>query len=254
MLTNAKIKQIRSLKQKKFREILGQYLIQGEKIVSDAVASGEIPELILAQQDVINKHPGWTEKTEVEAATAKQLDQMSSLKNAPGVLAVMSVKSEYLDENRLAGELCLGLDCIQDPGNMGAILRIADWFGINDVLCSEDTADCYNPKVVQASMGALFRVRVHYVNLQKFIAGLRSRGEYPVYGTFMNGKSVYEMNAVNKGMLLMGNEGNGISSDLTNYCSHKLAIPPFPRQRNEMESLNIAVAAGIFCAEFRRHA
>ncbi len=254
MLTNAKIKQIRSLKQKKFREKHDQYLIQGEKIVSDAIASGEIPVLIVAVPGLIEKHVEWAEKTSVEAASDKQLDQMSSLKNAPDVLAVMPMKSGKPDEDRLAGELCIGLDCIQDPGNMGAILRIADWFGINDVLCSEDTADVFNPKVVQASMGALFRVRVHYVNLEESIRRLRSRGEYPVYGTFMDGESVYGINPVNRGMLLMGNEGKGISPELTVHCSHKLAIPPFPRQRNAMESLNIAVAAGIFCSEFRRNA
>jgi TrmH family RNA methyltransferase len=145
--------------------------------------------------------------------------------------------------------LCLALDDVQDPGNLGTIIRIADWFGIEDIFCSRGTVDVYNPKVVQATMGAIARVRVHYVDLPEFIA---SMGSTPVYGTFLDGKDMYGCQLSGNGLIVMGNEGNGISGEIERMVNNKLYIPNYPAERATSESLNVAVATAIVCAEFRR--
>ncbi|MGC9331167.1 MAG: TrmH family RNA methyltransferase [Bacteroidales bacterium] len=253
MLTHAKIKQFQSLQQKKYRLIYKQYLIQGEKIVNEALRTGNQPDYLLANEQTLKTHPEWESHRGFELANEKQLSRISSLKTPPNVIAVMPYDEPYLDVNTLINSLSIGLECIRDPGNLGTIIRIADWFGIKDVLCSEDTVDVTNPKVVQASMGSLFRVRVHYVDLALQIQTIRaSTDNYTVYGTFMDGDSVYDKKLKNKGLLLMGNEGQGISQALEPLCDEKICIPGYMREGAGIDSLNISVAAGIFCSEFRR--
>jgi len=145
--------------------------------------------------------------------------------------------------------LCLALDEVQDPGNLGTIIRIADWFGIEHIFCSQGTADVYNPKVVQATMGALARVHVHYVNLSELIDSLP---DIPVYGTFLDGTNIYEQELSQTGIIVMGNEGNGISPEVRKVINRRLYIPNYPANRPTSESLNVAVATAITCAEFRR--
>ena len=140
---------------------------------------------------------------------------------------------------------------MQNPGNLGTIIRLADWFGIRDVVCSTDSADCFNPKVVQATMGAILRVRVHYVDLERFLSDARSSG-IPVYGTFLEGENLYDTPLTPTGILLMGNEGRGVSEACARHVNRKLFIPPYPADRRATESLNVAMATGIACAEFRR--
>ena len=139
---------------------------------------------------------------------------------------------------------------MQDPGNLGTIIRIADWFGIRQLFCSPDTADCYNPKVVQATMGSLARVNISYCQLDHLIESLPP--DVPIYGTLLDGDNIYEADLQKGGLLVMGNEGNGISPELRQRVTHRLLIPPYPGDRQTAESLNVATATAICCAEFRR--
>ena len=147
----------------------------------------------------------------------------------------------------------LALDDVQNPGNLGTIVRLADWFGIGDVVCSEATADCFNPKVVQATMGAILRVRVHYCDLEAYLAAERAAGT-PIYGTFLEGDDIYRTQLTPTGIVLMGNEGRGVTPACAAQVTRKLFIPPYPAERHATESLNVAMATGIVCAEFRRQA
>ena len=154
---------------------------------------------------------------------------------------------------RQPGWLTLALDDVQNPGNLGTIVRLADWFGIGDVVCSEATADCFNPKVVQATMGAILRVRVHYCDLEAYLAAERAAGT-PIYGTFLEGDDIYRTQLTPTGIVLMGNEGRGVTPACAAQVTRKLFIPPYPAERHATESLNVAMATGIVCAEFRRQA
>ncbi|WP_424036808.1 RNA methyltransferase, partial [Prevotella histicola] len=147
-------------------------------------------------------------------------------------------------------KLVLALDGVQDPGNLGTIIRIADWFGIEDILCSHDTVDCWNPKVVQATMGSIARIKLHYTDLIKMVDDLPS--DYPVYATLLDGNNIYDQPLSHYGMIIMGNEGNGISPELRKRINRKLFIPNYPQERETAESLNVAIATSIVCAEFRR--
>jgi len=145
----------------------------------------------------------------------------------------------------------LALDGVQNPGNLGTIIRLADWFGISDIYCSPDTADCYNPKVVQATMGAILRVRVHYLPLADFLAKTAAE-KTPVYGTMLDGENIYSTTLSANGVIVMGNEGKGVSEECARSFTHRLLIPSYPPERQGSESLNVAMATGIVCAEFRR--
>ncbi len=156
-----------------------------------------------------------------------------------------------LETETLKGRLTLALDDVQNPGNLGTIIRLADWFGITDIVCSPGSADCFNPKVVQATMGAVIRVRVHYTALAACLAAAAAR-EIPVYGTFLEGENIYGTELTPEGIVVMGNEGRGVTEPVARAVTRKLFIPPWPADRRGSESLNVAVATGIICAEFRR--
>ena len=187
-------------------------------------------------------------------ATEEELRRASSQKSPQGVLAVLRKPADTPDPDTPARDLCLALDDVQDPGNLGTIVRVADWFGLRDVFCSRHSADVYGAKTVQATMGALARVRVHYVDLPALLARCREAG-LPVYGTFMDGDSLYAAGGLEaRGVIVMGNEGNGISPEVGRLVSHRLLIPSYPPGAPTCESLNVGVAAAIVCAEFRRRA
>jgi TrmH family RNA methyltransferase len=150
----------------------------------------------------------------------------------------------------LREELCIVLDGVQVPGNLGTIIRLADWFGIHHIICSEDTADAFAPKVIQATMGAITRVALHYTNLTRFLSSFPQG--IPVYGTFLEGENIYGKTLAPNGLLIMGNEGNGIRPETQAYINQKLFIPPHPAGCETSESLNVAIATAICCAEFRR--
>ena len=230
MISKNEIKEIRALGQKKFREERGLFVVEGEKLVEEALRSGF---------DVVAHY-------RVEDIGAETMARISQLTHPSPALAVVR-RPAPVEPVIDSDELVLALDGVRDPGNLGTILRIADWFGIRQVLASPDTVECYNPKAVQATMGAIFRVRVHYCDLPKALpAGL------PVYGTFLEGDNIYQAPLTRGGILVMGSEADGISPEVAAAVDRKLFIPPFPADAHTSESLNVAVATAICCSEFRR--
>ena len=188
-------------------------------------------------------------------ATTTKIAQMSGLRTPQGEIAVFKKRAAEETHAPLGERLVLALDDIQDPGNLGTIIRTCDWYGIEDIYCSLHTADCYNPKVVQATMGALARVRVHYVDLPCWLEA-RAKSQEPIYGTLLDGRNMYEHGAIpNKaqGIIIMGNEGNGISEEVRRFITHPLYIPSYKQREGEVvESLNVSIATAIILAEFRR--
>lgn len=250
MLSKNKIKWIRSLALKKNRDEHQCFLAEGPKVVNDLL--GYFPCLLLAgTSDYLTQHPEICAQEVVEA-TPQQLEQASLLKTPREVLAVFSMKrmASTKESITMVQPLTLVLDCVQDPGNLGTIIRIADWFGIRQVYCSPTSADAYSPKVVQATMGALARVEVHYTDLPAFIRQLPP--STPVYGTFLDGENIYTTDLSKGGVLIMGNEGNGISEEVAGWVNRRLLIPNYPLGVLTSESLNVSIATGIACAEIRR--
>lgn len=235
-LSKAQVKWVRSLQRKKNRDAEGVFVAEGQKCVNDLLSAFEL--VLLATPD---------------NATPTEIEQMSSLRTPQGVIAVF--RKPIPDTQYLSSNLMLALDGVQDPGNLGTIIRTCDWFGVHDILCSRDTADCYNPKVVQATMGALARVRLHYVDLPEVLTELRQQG-IPLYGTLLDGRNIYDTNAIpNKytGVIIMGNEGKGISEAVRSLITHPLRIPSYPPDAPTSESLNVGIATAITLAEFRRN-
>ena len=246
-ISKNKIKYIRSLEQKKIRREEGVFVAEGPKLTGDLLGHFHC-RYLAATAEWMNAHP-LVQADEKDIANLEDLQRASLLKTPQDVIAVFEQRNEVTDTCVIERELCLALDDVQDPGNLGTIIRIADWFGIEHIFCSLGTADVYNPKVVQATMGALARVHVHYLSLTELIEGLK---EIPVYGTFLDGTNIYMQSLSETGLIVMGNEGNGISAEVRKLINRKLYIPNFPADRSTSESLNVAVATAITCAEFRR--
>ena len=245
-ISNNEIKKVKALQQKKFRDESGLFIVEGEKMVEEAVESPFHVEYMYRRDEI----------------GEEAMKKISSLASPSPVLAVVRKPEDtYIsDPSSLAalldnGGLFLALDTIRDPGNLGTILRIADWFGINAVFAAKDTVDVFNPKVVQATMGAIFRVKLHYVDLQVVSDMILERGG-KVYGTFLDGKDIYSRDlSTGKDspvVIVIGNESEGISSGMAAKVSDRLYIPPYPRECSGSESLNAAVATAITVAEFRR--
>lgn len=245
-LSKNKLKYIRSLKDKKFRSEYNTFVAEGNKLVSDLLPYMKCQLLVGTEAFLSTLHTSDVE--EVIEAEQHQLDQVSFLKNPQQALAVF-YQNETDAEIDFSDQLLLALDGIQDPGNLGTIIRLADWYGIRHIFCSVDTADVYNPKVVQATMGALARVNVHYVDLAAF---LEKHNNIPVYGTLLDGQNMYEQEITRNGIIVMGNEGNGIRPEIECLITKKLYIPNYPLGNPTSESLNVAIATAIICAEFRR--
>ena len=240
MITRAEILDIKALATKQCREEQGAFIAEGEKLV------GEIRNSDLRIRKIYQTKPIFAEG---EIVSEKEMERISQLKTANSVLAVVELPKSRLSSVKPDKNLVLALDRVQNPGNLGTIIRLADWFGISDIVCSEDTADCFNPKVVQATMGAILRVRVHYTNLAEW---LKNQHNVKIYGTFLEGENIYSATLDKSGVIVMGNEGQGISAEVAETVSHKLLIPPYPADRCGSESLNVAVATAVICSEFRR--
>ncbi|MGC6433172.1 MAG: RNA methyltransferase [Crocinitomicaceae bacterium] len=236
-ISKNKIKFIKSLHQKKFRDIEKLFLVEGDKIINE----------------IINDHPELlheiycTEQSELKhqlsiIITSNDLKQISALKNPNKSIAIV----KYLPiQKTTENTLTLVLDDIQDPGNMGTITRLADWYGIKNIICSENTVDCFNPKVVQATMGALFRVNITYTSIEKYI----KNSNKIIYGTLLNGKNIYTQNLnTENSILIIGNEGHGISEKIKTLINEPITIP----KKGLSESLNASVATGIVLSEFFR--
>lgn len=252
MLSKNKIKLIQSLNRKKQRDETGLFLVEGNKMVEEALNSEFGIESLIGTPEFLGKHSGKHYRAlEVIETDRESIQKASLLQNPQEALAlVMQPKNEQPEFN-LKYDLALVLDFIQDPGNLGTILRVADWFGISSVICSENTVDAFNPKVVQASMGAIFRIKTWHTPLESFL-NEATKDQIPVFGTFLEGNNIYDQPLSKNGLIVMGNEGNGISPEVSKFITEKLLIPTFSQQDNKPESLNVAIATAICCSEFRR--
>ena len=249
MLSKNDIKNIKSLEHKNFRTEKGLFIAEGHKTVLELTGKFSCT-LLAATQDWLDCHRNIPAER-IESVTTDELKRASLLQSPQDVLAVFRIpKSEIKMSDTAQNNLVLALDDVQDPGNLGTIIRLADWFGIKDVFCSKGTADIYNPKAVQATMGALARVRVHYTDLKQSIKELPE--SVPVYGTFLDGEIIYDTKLSANGVIIMGNEGNGITPEIKQSVTHKLYIPNWPKGAPTSESLNVAIATAIVCSEFRR--
>lgn len=251
MISKNKIKYIKSLELKKNRNKEGKFVAEGHKVVDDLLVL-QPASLIVATEEWL-KDKSIDPRTEVVTVSEEELRKVSFLQHPQQVLAVFDQRDnrDFASANIDFNCLNLALDGVQDPGNLGTIIRIADWFGITHIYCSQDTADVYNPKVVQATMGSIARVKVEYGDLLGLVESLPA--DVPVYGTLLDGDNIYQQTLENRGLIVMGNEGKGISPDLAKKVNHKLLIPNFPEGRATADSLNVAIATAITCFEFRRN-
>lgn len=251
MLSKNKIKLIRSLDLKKNRSETALFIAEGEKLVFDLLTTEiGISELFCTPAiaaEVLRREPD----RKIEIVTKEELSRISFLKTTPEIIAVCKIPNLEIDWNELKSSLSIFLDEIQDPGNLGTIVRLADWFGVRNIICSAGCADLYNPKVIQSTMGAFARVKVHYVDLSEFLSRAVQQN-IPVYGTYLAGENLYKCELTPTGIIVMGNEGNGISEAAMRFMSKKINIPSYPPESVTSESLNVAVATSVICAEFRR--
>lgn len=254
-ISKAQVKMVRSLQVKKFRDELGLFVAEGQKCVEELRKGFEM--VLLATPD---------------NASEKDLKQMSGMKTPSDYIGVFkktaadrplplsdryAVRSETADAVRsetadaVSDRIIVALDGVQDPGNLGTIIRTCDWFGVRDLVCSPDTADCYNPKVVQATMGALTRVRVYYAELVPWLQGLKADSQIPIYGTLLEGVNMYAGDPIREGVIVMGNEGKGISQAVRAMITHPIRIPSYPEGAETSESLNVAIATAVVLAKAR---
>jgi len=241
MVTKNQIKVITSLQQKKYRKLHGLFLAEGVKVIQELLDSAfELSHLYVTDTSLFNN----IAQDKVTCISEAALRKISALATANNCLALFKIP----DSKPLVGKgLIVALDDVRDPGNLGTILRLCDWFGVTEVVCSNETVDVFNPKVVQATMGSITRVSVHCTNLVDFLKNCK----LPVYGTFMDGENVYQAKLPNQAVLVMGNEANGISPAVEAYATKRIAIPRFG-DLQQTESLNVATATAILLSEFKR--
>lgn len=246
-VTNAVISAVSSLDTRKGRRKTGLFKAEGTKCVLDTIGHFEL-DTLYATSVWLGEHPA--HEGHAVLVSRGELGRMSSLVTAPDVIAVYRIPPERpLPDPR--GRLLLALDTIQDPGNLGTIIRVADWFGVRDIIASHETASCYSPKVIQATMGSISRVAVHYCDLPAALASMREAGAAAIYGTFLDGESISRAEIKPEGIIVTGNEGNGISAAVEREVTHRLLIPSYPPGSPTGESLNAAVATAITLAKFR---
>lgn len=245
MLSKNTVKFIKSLHQKKYRSEEGKFFVEGEKSVAEVLQSDFLVEMLLVTDEFAQKYSHLLRafQGELLLVTAGQLEQVGQYQSNDAALAVVQMKpnTSFTPE---AGELILALDEVRDPGNLGTIIRIADWYGIKKMIFSPQTAEFYNPKVIQSSMGSFTRVQFFYEELGKTL----STWKLPVYGAFLEGEAIHQLTNPLAGVLLMGNESQGISKETAQWVSRKITIPGY----GKAESLNVAIATAIFCDNFKR--
>jgi len=240
MLPKRQIKIITSLHQKKCRKREGIFVAEGRKVIKELLNSNYELEMIYSTDALL-----FSEETKVTIITEAALKKISFLKTPNAALAVFKIEKSKI---KTASELTVVLDDVRDPGNLGTIIRLCDWFGVTKLVCSKTTVDCYNPKVVQATMGSLARVEILYTDLETYL----DKATVPIYGAFMDGKNVYTTTLTTKGILVMGNEANGISEAVQRKITDSISIPRFGTLQ-ETESLNVATASAILLSEFKRN-
>lgn len=239
MVVKSELKLIKSLHQKKYRTQHGLFIVEGLKAVEEVLSSDFRTYKVYSTSPLASL----STRNDFALVSQKELQHMSGLKNPNGVLGVFYIPTPKEVKQT---DWILVLDGIQDPGNLGAIIRLCDWFGIQNLVCSEHTVDCFNPKVLQATMGSITRVNIVYKNLEEFLNSI----QLPIFGSFMNGKAIKEISIPKKGVLVMGNEGKGISPSVEGLCNHTIAIPQY--EKKTTESLNVATASAILLNEIRR--
>ena len=241
MVSKNQIKLITSLQHKKFRNELQLFIAEGVKVIQELLVSNfELEHLYVT--DAIFEKVTVSQKSFIKEDDMKRISALSSPSSC---LALFKIPAETKIRDN---GLIVALDTIRDPGNLGTIIRLCDWFGVKQLLCSQDTVDVYNPKVIQATMGSITRVNVNYVDLNKYIL----ESSLPVFGTFMDGATLYKVSLPKEAILILGNEANGISATLEKSIKNRIAIPRFG-DLQQTESLNVATATAIFLSEFRRH-
>jgi TrmH family RNA methyltransferase len=245
MLSKSQINLLKSLQHKKFRREHGFFLVEGHKSIAEFINSGYQTETIYHTAAFDPKVLKLSQKINLCEISVTEVDKISSLKTPPDVLAKVEIPQwPALAEKQLRDKFSIVLDGIQDPGNLGTIIRIADWFGIENIICSDDTVDAYNPKVVQASMGSLARVKVHYVKLTAFLSKIK----LPLFGALLDGENIYDTEFGKEGLILMGNEGSGLRPEVQKLVAKIVTIPRI----GKAESLNVAIATALFCSEATR--
>jgi TrmH family RNA methyltransferase len=252
MISKSQISYIKSLHQKKFRKEYRQFIIEGEKLCDEFINSNfNVRQIYLLDskrvkyEDLLLKI---SKKIEIIEVKPDDLDRMSTMSTAPDVLMLVEMPEDpsiHHANINYSSDLTLVLDGVKDPGNFGTIIRIADWYGIKNIVCSADCVELYNPKVVQSTMGSILRTRIYYTDIENYLADLN---EVNIYGAQLSGENIYSLDGKLKGLLLMGSESHGISASLLTYITHPITIPSW----GEAESLNVAVATGILCSEARR--
>ncbi|MEO8086314.1 MAG: RNA methyltransferase [Bacteroidota bacterium] len=253
MISKGQIKLIASLQQKKFRKEHGLFIVEGEKVCKDLIDSNwRIQSVFMTEEFRQEKFARWKKKVSSEIVTENELEKISSFTSPQQIIAVAEIQDKGFSIDLITQGLTLMLDDIRDPGNLGTMIRIADWFGIETVICSETCADMYNPKTVQASMGSLFRVNVYYQPLLEILKKCSGK-KIPVYGTLLNGENIYNTKLKDDAVILIGSESHGINNELIPYITSKISIPSFSKSiSKKADSLNAAMAAAIVCSEFRR--
>jgi TrmH family RNA methyltransferase len=247
-LSNALRKMIAGLGNSKNRRAEGLFIAEGRRCVLETMGHFRCRYLIATRQWVDEYASELRQVDNLVVTSAGEIARISQQKTPQPVIAVYEIPHPRLDTESLSGQLVIALDNVQDPGNMGTIVRIADWFGITTILCSKGTVDVYNSKVIQATMGAISRVDTHYVDLPQVLSKIKA----PIFGTFLDGNDIYSSHLSANGIIVMGNEGNGISAEVAELVTDRLLIPAFPPGRDTVESLNVGVATAVTVAEFRR--
>lgn len=251
MLSKQVTKIAQNLEKKKFREKYNLFKTEGEKLVGELLTSGLKIHSVIASPEWLGANQTRVAGMNVMEADRREMGSISNFQSLPEVIALAEIPCHAYDETEIRRSLSLVLNGIQDPGNLGTILRVADWFGVRNILCDEDCAGAYNPKCVQASMGAIFRVKTFYMDLVPELEKLKA-DDFPIFGTFLDGENIYASKLSGKGLIVMGNEGKGISQAIGQLTDHKLTIPSFAGNEISTESLNVGVATGIILSEFKR--
>jgi TrmH family RNA methyltransferase len=254
MISKSQIKLINSLRIKKYRKEHGLFIAEGDKLVRDIISSSFKVDSVFATGEWIKSNQTEIQNLENKVFTIAEaeLKKISSLKTPNQVLAIVQMPKYGYEKSDVINNISLALDDIQDPGNLGSIIRIADWFGISDIFCSSNCVDAYNSKVIQSSMGSVCRVRLHCVALAGLLEDYDKEEDFKIFGTFLEGENIFESDLSKNGIIVLGNESSGISEELLPYIHKKLFIPNYSRTDERIDSLNVSMASAIICFEFRR--
>lgn len=253
MISKNKAKFIISLQEKKVRDEERLFVIEGDKLVKEFLTAEVRIETLIARPEFLSSLPSGLTRfiNEIADVSYEELKHISSLKTPHNALAVVTMPVREFNSSDVLNQLSVALECVQDPGNLGTIIRAAAWFGIKNIVCSPDCADMYNPKVIQASMGAIVHVNVYYYELIKLFT-FAVKNKIPVFGTMLEGDSIYNHKLDNKGIIALGNESKGISDELIPFITYKIKIPGAKNEKHGIDSLNVGMAASVVFSEFLR--